>query len=46
MEIAPQKTVTHVVEAEQSFGWYDVIIRVADDKSFQQTFAGRIETGK
>jgi phospholipase C len=45
-EVAPQKTVAPVVEAEQSFGWYDFVIRVADDKLFQQTFAGRIETGK
>jgi phospholipase C len=45
-KIAPQETITHVVEAEQSFGWYDFIIRVADNNAFEQTFAGRIETGK
>jgi phospholipase C len=43
--IAPQTTLTHVVEAKSSHSWYDFAIRGADN-TWEQSFAGRVETGK
>ena len=34
------------LDLQKSFGWYDFTVRVKGDKIYQQTFAGRIETGK
>jgi phospholipase C len=45
-KIAAGRSVTHVIEAQQSFGWYDFNIRAPDDDRFEHRFAGRIETGK
>jgi phospholipase C len=44
--IAPGESAKHVIDAQQSFGWYDISIRVADSRSYERRFAGRIETGK
>ena len=30
----------------KSFGWYDYVLKVADDVSFRQQLAGHLETGK
>jgi len=34
------------VEAQQSFGWYDLNVHVADNSMFEYRLAGRVETGK
>ncbi len=34
------------LDLQKSFGWYDFTIRIKGDMLYQQTFAGRIETGK
>lgn len=36
---------TFQVDASESQGWYDVVVRTADDSPFRQRLAGRIETG-
>jgi len=34
------------IDLQNSFGWYDFNITTANDKNYQQRFAGRVETGK
>jgi phospholipase C len=44
--IGQQQSITHVVDAEHSFGWYDINIRAVDNRTFEHRFAGRMETGE
>ncbi|MBD2701471.1 phospholipase C, phosphocholine-specific [Spirosoma sp. BT702] len=39
------KSTTLSLDLKKSFGWYDFSIRVEGDTSFEQRYAGRIETG-
>ena len=39
-------TLEYESEGEQFYGWYDLIITVAGDPTFQYRLAGHIETGK
>jgi phospholipase C len=44
--IEPGESANRIVDAQQSFGWYDIRIRIGDSTMFERRFAGRIETGK
>lgn len=37
---------TVVIGLQKSFGWYDLSVRVKGNETFQQVFAGRVETGR
>jgi phospholipase C len=39
-------TLNHQADLEDTFGWYDLVVTVASDSSFQQHFAGHVETGR
>ena len=43
--IQPQGTFTYTNALQDSFSWYDLIIRVDSDASFLREFAGHVETG-
>jgi phospholipase C len=49
ISLAPSGTkeasATIVVKLEQTFGWYDLGIRVKEMRSFERRYAGRLETG-
>jgi phospholipase C len=42
----PHNSVTYVSELEESFGWYDLTVRVDSDARFQRQLAGHVETGR
>ena len=42
----PHESVTFVSQLEESFGWYDLTVRVDSDASFRRQLAGHVETGK
>ena len=42
----PHSSVTYVSRLEESFGWYDLTVRVDSDARFQRQMAGHLETGK
>ena len=42
----PHNSVTYVSELEESFGWYDLTVRVASDGRFQRQLAGHVENGR
>jgi len=42
----PHDIVTYVSQLHESFGWYDLTVRVDSDASFQRQLAGHVETGK
>lgn len=44
--VGPAKSITLLIDAEHSFGWYDFTLRVIGDAKFEHNFAGRIETGE
>jgi phospholipase C len=44
--IVSGESANHVIDAQQSFGWYDISIRLGQSDSFERRFAGRIETGQ
>jgi len=46
LELAAGKTLSKSWELEDSFGWYDFVVTVDSDASFQQHLAGHVETGK
>jgi phospholipase C len=44
--IGPGESSRHVIDAQASFGWYDIGIRFGDSNSMERRLAGRIETGQ
>jgi phospholipase C len=42
----PQNRATFVDQLHESFGWYDLTLRVESDSSFIRQLAGHIETGR
>ncbi len=44
--LAPGDSLTRRYVLDGSFGWYDLTLTVDSDRSFQQRFAGHLETGK
>ena len=42
----PQNTATFVDHLQQSFGWYDLTVRVESDAHFSRQLAGHVETGR
>jgi phospholipase C len=42
----PHNSVTYASELEESFGWYDLTVRVDSDARFQRQLAGHVETGR
>ena len=44
-ELAPSETEIVTVDAQNSFGWYDLRLRVDGAAAFERRFAGRLETG-
>jgi phospholipase C len=42
----PHDSVTYFGELEESFGWYDLTVRVDSDVRFQRQLAGHVETGR
>ena len=39
-------SVTYVSRLEESFGWYDLTVRVDSDARFRRQLAGHVETGR
>src|SRR5690606_23306876 len=44
-KIKPKVSTSLVLNLEKSFGWYDFTIRITDFETFEQRFAGHVETG-
>ena len=44
--LQPHGSATFVSQLEESFGWYDVTVRVDSGASFQRQLAGHVETGR
>jgi phospholipase C len=44
--LAPDTSTTCTVNTADSFGWYDLGVRVMGSKVFEKRYAGRVETGK
>ena len=44
--LKPQKSFTRKVSLHGSYGWYDLILTVAGDQTFQYRLGGHVETGK
>jgi phospholipase C len=44
--LAPSERVTLTVDSQDSAGWYDVTVGIAQRERFQKRYAGRVETGK
>ncbi|MBO9727508.1 MAG: phospholipase C, phosphocholine-specific [Chitinophaga sp.] len=44
--VAPRTEATLVIDLAKSHGWYDFSVKVAGSGSFEQRYAGRVETGK
>ena len=42
----PKAKQTIVLNLQKSFGWYDCAVRVKGSEIYQQSFAGRVETGR
>jgi phospholipase C len=42
----PHDSVTYVSRLEESFGWYDLTVRVDSDARFQRQLAGHVETAR
>ena len=45
-ELQAGATLTQSWPLETHFGWYDLVVEVSSDSSFQQRLAGHVETGK
>ena len=45
-EVHAGNSSTYIRQLLESFGWYDLTVRVDSDPSFQRQFAGHVETGK
>lgn len=46
IRLSPGDERTHTMPYERSFGWYDLVVRVAGHERFEKRYAGRIETGE
>jgi len=46
IQLAPFSSQTLYFNQENSFGWYDIQVRLANDKVYVRRFAGHIETGR
>lgn len=46
LTLAAQSSQTLYVNVENSFGWYDLQVRLPGDKVYLRRFAGHIETGR
>lgn len=44
--VAGRTTATLVIDLSKSHGWYDFSVKVTGSGSFEQRYAGRVETGK
>jgi phospholipase C len=44
--LSPQGTFSEGFSLTQFFGWYDLIVTVAADPTFNYRLAGHVETGK
>jgi phospholipase C len=44
--LQPQDTFAQGLQLNQFYGWYDLIVTVAEDTTFQYRLAGHVETGK
>ena len=44
--LQPNQTVHKKVSLQRFFGWYDLIVTVAGDSTFNYRLAGHVETGK
>jgi phospholipase C len=44
--LAPGARFEGVRELEDFYGWYDVIVRVVEDSTFEYRLAGHVETGR
>jgi len=44
--VAGRTTATLVIDLSKSQGWYDFSVKVTGSSSFEQRYAGRVETGK
>jgi phospholipase C len=44
--LKPQETFKDAVSLHQFYGWYDLIITVSQDTTFNYRLAGHVETGK
>jgi phospholipase C len=45
-ELVVSTTTPITIDLSRSYGWYDVSVKLKDHPSFEQRFAGRVETGK
>ncbi|MBA4168329.1 MAG: DUF756 domain-containing protein, partial [Chitinophagaceae bacterium] len=45
-ELLVTNTASVAIDVSASYGWYDVSVTLKDYPSFEQRFAGRVETGK
>ncbi len=45
-QLRPGDTVESETGCDEVFGWYDLVIRVAEDATFQCRLAGHVESGK
>ena len=46
INVEPGKTVSSYIDPAKSSGWYDISLVVEGNKTYKQTFAGRLENGK
>ena len=44
--LQPQQVLEDELELEQFFGWYDLIVTVAGDSTFEYRLAGHVENGR
>lgn len=44
--LAPGKRWKKVTPSRRHFGWYDLVVRVAEDPAFEYVLAGHVETGR
>src|SRR5690606_32275530 len=45
-KIKPKDSISIVLPLEKNFGWYDFSVRIAGFDTFEQCFAGHVETGE
>src|SRR5690606_7548136 len=45
-KIKPKESASIVLNLEKNYGWYDISIRIAGNETFEQRYAGHVETGE
>jgi phospholipase C len=46
LALAPGESATREIDAQRSYGWYDLRVRIVGNERFECRLAGRMETGK